>query len=58
MYGFPTETEQETIDSLEIVRQLFQRNCIRIVLHTVYNNNTQSNSQNPQEFGIEITASF
>ncbi len=23
MYGFPTETEQETIDSMEIVRQLF-----------------------------------
>ena len=23
MYGFPTQTEQETIDSLEIVRQLF-----------------------------------
>jgi len=24
MYGFPTETEQETIDSLEVVRQLFE----------------------------------
>jgi len=24
MYGFPTETEQETIDSLDVVRQLFQ----------------------------------
>lgn len=24
MYGFPTQTEQETIDSLEIVRQLFE----------------------------------
>lgn len=23
MYGFPTETEQETIDSLEVVRQMF-----------------------------------
>ncbi|MFZ5481963.1 MAG: B12-binding domain-containing radical SAM protein [Myxococcota bacterium] len=23
MYGFPTETEQETVDSLELVRQLF-----------------------------------
>jgi len=29
MYGFPTETEQETIDSLEEVRQLFERNCIQ-----------------------------
>lgn len=24
MYGFPTQTEQETIDSLEMVRQMFQ----------------------------------
>ena len=28
MYGFPTETEQETIDSLERVRQLFDAGCI------------------------------
>ena len=29
MYGFPTQTEQETIDSLEVVKQLFERNCIK-----------------------------
>lgn len=29
MYGFPTETEQETIDSLEIVRQLFENNLLQ-----------------------------
>ncbi len=29
MYGFPTETEQETVDSLEIVRQLFAEGCIQ-----------------------------
>lgn len=29
MYGFPTQTEQETIDSLEIVRQLFEHQCIQ-----------------------------
>ncbi|MFO0722170.1 MAG: radical SAM protein [Myxococcota bacterium] len=28
MYGFPTETEQETIDALEVVRQLFEAGCI------------------------------
>lgn len=28
MYGFPTETEQETIDSLEVVRNLFKNECI------------------------------
>jgi radical SAM superfamily enzyme YgiQ (UPF0313 family) len=29
MYGFPTETEQETVDSLERVRQLFAEGCIQ-----------------------------
>lgn len=29
MYGFPTETAQETIDSLEVVRQLFENNLLQ-----------------------------
>ena len=29
MYGFPTETTQETIDSLEVVRQLFEQDLIQ-----------------------------
>src|SRR5690554_6452820 len=29
MYGFPTQNEQETIDSLEVVKQLFEKNCIQ-----------------------------
>jgi radical SAM superfamily enzyme YgiQ (UPF0313 family) len=29
MYGFPTETEQETIDALERVRQLFAAGCLQ-----------------------------
>jgi hypothetical protein len=29
MYGFPTETEQETIDSLEMVRQLFKNEVLQ-----------------------------
>jgi radical SAM superfamily enzyme YgiQ (UPF0313 family) len=29
MYGFPTETVQETIDALERVRQLFEAGCIQ-----------------------------
>ncbi len=28
MYGFPTQTDQETVDSLEIVRQLFANQCL------------------------------
>jgi radical SAM superfamily enzyme YgiQ (UPF0313 family) len=29
MYGFPTETEQETVDALERVRQLFAEGCLQ-----------------------------
>jgi hypothetical protein len=29
MYGFPTQTEQETVDALETVRQLFAEGCIQ-----------------------------
>ena len=29
MYGFPTQTVQETVDSLEYVRQLFEAGCIQ-----------------------------
>jgi hypothetical protein len=29
MYGFPTQTVQETVDSLEYVRQLFEQGCIQ-----------------------------
>ena len=29
MYGFPTQTAQDTIDSLELVRQLFAEGCIQ-----------------------------
>lgn len=28
MYGFPTQTLQEAVDSLEVVRQLFQERCL------------------------------
>jgi hypothetical protein len=29
MYGFPTQTTQETVDALEYVRQLFENGCIQ-----------------------------
>jgi radical SAM superfamily enzyme YgiQ (UPF0313 family) len=29
MYGFPTQTDQETIDSLEVVRQMFEANILQ-----------------------------
>jgi hypothetical protein len=29
MYGFPTQTVQDTVDALELVRQLFSAGCIQ-----------------------------
>jgi len=29
MYGFPTQTEQDTVDALEYVRQLFEQGCVQ-----------------------------
>lgn len=29
MYGFPTQTEQETLDALEMVRQMMQQGCFQ-----------------------------
>ncbi len=56
MYGFPTETEQETIDSLEVVRQLFERNCIQSAFWHLFTTTVHSPiGKNPQDFGITIT---
>ncbi|WP_194765727.1 B12-binding domain-containing radical SAM protein [Tamlana sp. I1] len=56
MYGFPTQTEQETIDSLEIVRQLFERNCIQSAYWHQFTTTIHSPiGKNPQDFGITIT---
>jgi hypothetical protein len=56
MYGFPTETEQETIDSLEVVRQLFQKNCIQSAFWHQFTTTAHSPvGQNPEEFSIKIT---
>jgi len=56
MYGFPTETDQETIDSLEVVRQLFESNCIQSAFWHQFTTTVHSPiGQNPESFGIEIT---
>lgn len=56
MYGFPTQTEQETIDSLEVVRQLFERNCIQSAYWHQFTTTIHSPiGKNPAEFGIIVT---
>lgn len=56
MYGFPTETAQETIDSLEVVRQLFQNNCIQSGFWHQFACTAHSPvGKDPEAFEIEIT---
>lgn len=56
MYGFPSQTEQETIDSLEVVRQLFERNCIQSAFWHQFTTTVHSPvGKNPEDFGITIT---
>lgn len=56
MYGFPTQTEQETIDALEIVRQLFESNCIQSAFWHLFTTTVHSPiGKNPEEFGIKVT---
>lgn len=56
MYGFPTQTHQETIDSLEVVRQLFEKNCIQSAYWHQFTTTVHSPvGKNPDAFGIKIT---
>jgi hypothetical protein len=56
MFGFPTQTAQETIDSLEIVRQLFKNKLI----HSCYWHRFALTAhsligQHPERFKVKIT---
>ncbi|MFT6243462.1 MAG: radical SAM superfamily enzyme YgiQ (UPF0313 family) [Salibacteraceae bacterium] len=56
MYGFPTQTSQETIDSLEVVRQLFENKCIQSAFWHLFTATAHSPiGKDPESFGIEIT---
>jgi radical SAM superfamily enzyme YgiQ (UPF0313 family) len=55
MYGFPTETEQETIDSLERVRQLFAEGCIQSGFWHRFAATAHSPvGQHPETYGIRL----
>jgi hypothetical protein len=55
MYGFPTQTLQETIDSLDRVRQLFQAGCLSSAFWHRFSATAHSPiGLNPSEFGIEV----
>jgi radical SAM superfamily enzyme YgiQ (UPF0313 family) len=54
MYGFPTQTIQETVDSLEMVRQLFEMGVIQSGFWHQFAMTAHSPiGKNPEEFGVE-----
>ncbi|KIA83438.1 Fe-S oxidoreductase [Kaistella solincola] len=54
MYGFPTQTEQETIDSLEMVRQLFEMGIVQSGFWHQFSLTAHSPiGQNPEKYGVQ-----
>ncbi|MBC8074179.1 MAG: radical SAM protein, partial [Deltaproteobacteria bacterium] len=57
MYGFPTETTQETIDALERVRQLFAEGCVQSAFWHRFAATVHSPiGRQPELFGIRLRA--
>ncbi len=55
MYGFPTQTEQETVDALEMVRQMMQQGCFQSAYWHRFAATIHSPiGINPQEYGITL----
>ena len=55
MYGFPTETEQDTVDALERVRQLFAAGCIQSAYWHRFSATAHSPiGLHPDEYGITL----
>ena len=57
MYGFPTQTVQETVDALEYVRQLFEEGCIQSGFFHRFTCTVHSPvGKNPEEYGVTLQA--
>jgi radical SAM superfamily enzyme YgiQ (UPF0313 family) len=55
MFGFPTQTIQETIDSLERVRQLFAQGCIQSAFWHRFAATVHSPiGKDPERFGVRL----
>jgi len=56
MYGFPTQTVQETVDSLEYVRQLFLNGCIQSGFFHRFTATVHSPvGKNPEHYGVTLS---
>ena len=55
MYGFPTQTVQETVDALEYVRQFFENGCIQSGFFHRFTCTVHSPvGKDPQDYGISL----
>jgi radical SAM superfamily enzyme YgiQ (UPF0313 family) len=55
MYGFPTQTVQDTVDALEYVRQLFEHGCIQSGFFHRFACTVHSPvGQHPEEYGVTL----
>jgi hypothetical protein len=55
MYGFPTETAQDTVDALERVRQLFAEGCVQSAFWHRFTATVHSPiGKRPELFGIRL----
>ncbi|AXK38678.1 B12-binding domain-containing radical SAM protein [Crenobacter cavernae] len=55
MYGFPTQTVQDTVDALEYVRQLFDTGCIQSGFFHRFACTVHSPvGKNPEEYGVSL----
>ena len=55
MYGFPTQTVQDTVDALEYVRQLFANGCIQSGFFHRFACTVHSPvGQHPEDFGVTL----
>ena len=55
MYGFPTQTVQDTVDALEYVRQLFEAGCIQSGFFHRFTCTVHSPvGMNPEAFGVTL----
>lgn len=57
MYGFPSQTVQDTVDALEYVRQLFEEGCLQSGFFHRFTCTVHSPvGKNPEEYGVRLQA--
>ena len=55
MYGFPTQTVQDTVDALEYVRQMFEEGCLQSGFFHRFTCTVHSPvGKNPEDYGVSL----